>query len=332
MKDKSWSVGIIFILAFSCVISFPLMLRVSVDSSIEVIRQLSSVLLYITACWTLFQLYMKHIRKSFWYFAACLITTLLLTLFFDSIGMLWGLYDTVVSVFTGTMKLLMIFFRGLLIGGLISFVVYYIDVLREKQRNAMELQKLKQKQLEANISSLKEQLSPHFLFNSMNTLKSMVRTNPNGSEDFIVKLSEVYRFLLAHREHPTVTISEELEFVKAYSYLLKSRFGESLIISISIPNEVKACLIPPLTLQLLMENAVKHNIVSKTKPLMIQINAAKDKLVIMNNYQPKSSVETSGNVGLSNIHKRYLLLSEAGITIDKNSSTFQVNIPIIQSS
>ncbi|MFI2743475.1 sensor histidine kinase [Zhouia sp. PK063] len=331
MKEKKWSIGIRFIIGFSCVISFPLMLRVSVDSSTDILRQLFSVVLYITLCWFLSLFYRKQIRISFWYFLVCLISTTAITLLFDVFGMLWGLYDSVVSEFTGNIKLLMIVFRGLLIGGLIAFVVYYIDVLREKQRNALELQELKQKQLEANISSLKEQLSPHFLFNSLNTLKSLVRINPTASEDFIVKLSEVYRFLLAHREHPTVSIAEELNFIEAYSYLLKSRFGDSIKIELDIPDGVKQYLIPPLTLQLLIENAVKHNIVAKSKPLSIRIQATTHQLIITNNLQPKSSVEASGNVGLPNIHKRYTLLSGEGITIDKNEEDriFKVILPIL---
>jgi LytS/YehU family sensor histidine kinase len=231
---------------------------------------------------------------------------------------------------TGYKQLLIQVFRGLLIAGLIAFVIYYLEVLEEKQENSLELERLKQKQLEANISSLKEQLSPHFLFNSLTTLKSMISKDVSGSQDFVLKLSEVYRFLLKHKEHQMVSIKEELDFVTAYGYLLKSRFKNSLEITTVIPESHLQYFIPPLTLQLLIENAVKHNVLSKHRPLAININVKDDYLSISNNFQPKNYVENSGNVGLSNINKRYMLLAEKEIKINLVNGDFQVLIPIIK--
>ncbi|MGS2740971.1 sensor histidine kinase [Sinomicrobium sp. M5D2P17] len=333
MKEKNWPVGVPFILTLSCVVSFPFFLRRATDSSFVVLYPILHIVLFSFSCWFLFQSLIRFTHKKLWYISCSAIIVILLGAGFDVIEALSGIdYSVVVGTeFTGYKQLLMKIFREMLLGGLVAFVVYYLEILKEKQRNAIELEQLKQKQLEANISSLKEQLSPHFLFNSLNTLKSLIRQDPEASEDFVVKLSEVYRFLLMHWEDQTVSITEELGFIKAYSYLLKSRFGENFQVHIHIPEPQQKNLIPPLTLQLLIENAVKHNIVSRSNPLTISITSIKTHLIISNNFQPKNSIESSGNVGLSNINKRYLLLAGEGIQIQKQNSVFTVKIPMLHS-
>jgi sensor histidine kinase YesM len=329
MRNYKWQIGVPFSLVLSCVASFPSVVRFAWDY--QIIYALIYNILYVFICWLFFQKIIHHalLKKS--YFLACSGIAILLTLFFNLIfGKILVFPFEVTVELTGYKQLLIQVFRGLLIAGLIAFVIYYLEVLEEKQENSLELERLKQKQLEANISSLKEQLSPHFLFNSLTTLKSMISKDVSGSQDFVLKLSEVYRFLLKHKEHQMVSIKEELDFVTAYGYLLKSRFKNSLEITTVIPESHLQYFIPPLTLQLLIENAVKHNVLSKHRPLAININVKDDYLSISNNFQPKNYVENSGNVGLSNINKRYMLLAEKEIKINLVNGDFQVLIPIIK--
>jgi LytS/YehU family sensor histidine kinase len=216
-----------------------------------------------------------------------------------------------------------------MLGGLVAFVVNYLDVLKEKQTNTLVIQQLKQKQLEANISSLKEQMSPHFLFNSLNSLISVIKTDSMEAVNFVIRLSEVYRYLLQHREHQTVSLQEELEFIKAYIFLLEVRFKNNIRVTVDIPEKYLSTKIPPLTLQLLLENAVKHNVVSKTKPLDIGITISEDRILIHNQLQPKISLETSYGFGLVSMEEQYWLLVQQKIIIVEENNRFKVYLPLI---
>lgn len=330
MKQYNWQVGIPFILGFTCVATFPVILR-SVDDFGSVFTLFIYNLLIITLSW-MGCYYFKFSTKRRWlYFVCCFLYASFLVSALYFFGEVWLGYEYKALIqFRGSQRFVMQFFRGFLLSGLVSFVIYHLEILKEKQNHALELERLIQKQLEANISSLKEQLSPHFLFNSLNTLKSLIKSDTDASQDFVVNLAEVYRFLLNHKEHTTVSVYEELQFIQAYSYLLKKRFGNSFEIHIRIPDEALQYSIPPLTLQLLIENAVKHNIVSKNKPLQIEIMLEGDYFKVINNYQPKNNGEPSGNVGLANLNKRYELLIGRGIEISKRDDFFEVNVPILQ--
>ncbi|WP_375587341.1 sensor histidine kinase [Flagellimonas aurea] len=226
--------------------------------------------------------------------------------------------------------LLLVLFRGLILGGLIAFIINYLDVIREKQRSAILIEQLKQKQLEANLSSLKEQMSPHFLFNSLNSLISIIKTDSIGAVNFVIRLSEVYRYLLQHREHQTVSLQEELDFIRSYIFLLKVRFKNNINVRFDIPENLLHTRIPPLTLQLLLENAVKHNIVSKAKPLDITINAEDDTITVGNPVQPKLSLETSNGFGLISMEEQYSMLVQKKIVIKEEEGKFKVALPLIK--
>jgi len=224
-------------------------------------------------------------------------------------------------------KLSMLLFRGTLVSGFLFFVVYYLYVLTATQQSVIENEKLKKENLQARLDSLKQQISPHFLFNSLSTLSSI--THENRVKEYIAELSNVYRYLLQVRQSNFVTVAEELAFVESYLYILSERFEDALKIKIEIDKSVRQSKLPPLVVQMLVENAVKHNVASSTKPLFIEILSVNKFLVVRNNYQPKQSHEPASGHGLPNIRDRYLLLANASIEIEQGENYFSVKLPIL---
>ena len=200
-------------------------------------------------------------------------------------------------------------------------------------KNAVKQESTKQeivaKTETAKFESLKNQLDPHFLFNSLNVLTSLIGENPSQAERFTTKLSKVYRYVLEQRNKDLVPIEEELKFAKTYMELLGMRFEEA--VQFNIPdnisnNELK---IVPLSLQLLLENAVKHNVVSTSKPLTINIYEEGSYLIITNNVNPKEAIGKSTKIGLQNIADRYGLITDKGVKIENNNKTFKVSLPLL---
>jgi two-component system LytT family sensor kinase len=181
----------------------------------------------------------------------------------------------------------------------------------------------------AKFESLKNQLDPHFLFNSLNVLTSLIGENPQQAERFTTKLSKVYRYVLEQRNKDLVPIEEELKFAKTYMELLGMRFEDAVKFNIpeSISND--ALKIVPLSLQLLLENAVKHNVVSSSKPLTINIYEEGNYLIIENNINPKEAIGKSTKVGLQNVADRYGLITDKGVKIANNNKTFRVSLPLL---
>jgi two-component system LytT family sensor kinase len=200
-------------------------------------------------------------------------------------------------------------------------------------KNAVKQESTKQeivaKTETAKFESLKNQLDPHFLFNSLNVLTSLIGENPQKAERFTTKLSKVYRYVLEQRNKDLVPIEEELKFAKTYMELLGMRFEEA--VQFNIPdgisnNELK---IVPLSLQLLLENAVKHNVVSASKPLTIHIYEEGSYLIIANNVNPKEAIGKSTKIGLQNIADRYGLITDKGVKIENNNKIFRVSLPLL---
>ncbi|MGK0420937.1 MAG: sensor histidine kinase YesM [Polaribacter sp.] len=181
----------------------------------------------------------------------------------------------------------------------------------------------------AKFESLKNQLDPHFLFNSLNVLTSLIGENPNLAEKFTTKLSKVYRYVLEQRNKDLVPIEEELKFAKTYMELLGMRFEDA--VEFNIPDSISndALKIVPLSLQLLLENAVKHNVVSSSKPLTINIYEEANYLIIENNINPKEAIGKSTKVGLQNITDRYGLITQKGVKVENNNKTFKVSLPLL---
>ena len=228
----------------------------------------------------------------------------------------------------GIKRYFIMFSRAFLLSSLYYFLAYHLQVLSEKQKHSLEIERLKQAQLAANISSLKEQLSPHFLFNTLNTLSSI--TQEKEVKEYVSELANVYRYLLTYKKADSATLHQELTFIESYLYIIKTRMEAALEIEIKVDRQLLSSLLPPLTLQLLVENAIKHNVATVSRPLKISIyNEGERQLVISNNYQPKSLTPFSTGVGLDNVIQRYRLLFDKDIVIEKTGQSFNVKLPII---
>lgn len=204
--------------------------------------------------------------------------------------------------------------------------IYFMSELR---KSVEEKEKLKRENLHASLNALKTQVNPHFLFNNLNTLSSVIPENPQQAVDFVQQLSKVYRHILEVRDEQSILLKEELDVLKAYAFLLQTRFGDNLDVSIDVPEEKLRRKIVPLSLQILMENAIKHNIVSSDKPLRIDVYTENGRLIVSNNLQKKNQVNESTGIGLDNIRNRYKLLGDGKVEVTENDSNFTVSIPLI---
>ncbi|ULQ55945.1 histidine kinase [Flavihumibacter rivuli] len=209
--------------------------------------------------------------------------------------------------------------------------IYYIENWKKLYDESEQLKKIT---LNSQFQFLKEQIKPHFLFNSLNTLTSLIGTDPERAEQFAVEMSSVYRYLLTNQDKELSTVKEELDFLHSYIHLLKTRFADSLQVNIRIPEREYQMLIPPLVLQLLVENAVKHNIVSRDRPLFVSIETdGEHSLIVTNNIQRKANPEPSEKTGLNNLITRYQLLKmDNQLSITDNDQIFKVVLPLIESS
>lgn len=208
----------------------------------------------------------------------------------------------------------------------IFHVAYFIT---KYQKNKLKEQKVIAGTASAKFDALKNQLDPHFLFNSLNVLTSLIEENPENAQKFTTSLSKVYRYVLEQKSKELVLVDEELEFAKTYMSLLKMRFEDSIIFDIPEKAINPESKVVPLSLQLLLENAVKHNIVTSNNPLHIKIYEDGDSLVVENNLQTKQIVKKSSGVGLNNIMQRYDLLTSKKIHINKEANRFAVAIPML---
>ena len=187
--------------------------------------------------------------------------------------------------------------------------------------------RLEKENLEARYEALRTQINPHFLFNSLNGLSSMVEGNKTAVE-YVHNLSGLLRYMLKSGERELVFLSEEMEIVKSYLSLQKTRFGGSLNVSISIPDALSRYVLPPLTLQILVENCIKHNIISRERPLHIEIKADRESIVVINNLQVKGGVASTGH-GLRNIKGRYSFFTKSEVEISEGDGFFGVKIPLL---
>lgn len=191
-------------------------------------------------------------------------------------------------------------------------------------------EQIQSRQLQSELSALKNQISPHFLFNSLNTLITLIQESPEKATAFTEKLSDVYRYILQFKESEVVDLNTELAFAEAYGFLMKMRFEEGLELDIQIPQNERHKGIAPLSLQLLIENAIKHNVVSKSKPLKLEVYTENGiSLIVKNNLQPKRSSAASTGTGLKNIKSRYALLSQHEVDIIETPLHFMVALPLL---
>lgn len=199
------------------------------------------------------------------------------------------------------------------------------------QKSKLESERLLKENMQSQLESLKNQVNPHFFFNSLNTLSYLIPENPTKAENFVQKLSKAYRYILEIREQELMPLEEELKFLDSYTCLLKERFGENLNIKIDVPAEFLQMKIVPLSLQMLIENAIKHNIVSSDKPLSIEVKAeSSGQLVVKNNLQRKNQVMNSTKVGLENIRRRYRMVGDREVELIVSQDHFIVILPLIK--
>ncbi|MEP5339678.1 MAG: 2TM domain-containing protein [Algibacter sp.] len=218
---------------------------------------------------------------------------------------------------------------GLCVTLIIVVVFHVIYFYNRYQQNRIKEQKVIAGTASAKFDALKNQLDPHFLFNSLNVLTSLIEENPENAQNFTTALSKVYRYVLEQKNKELVTVDEELRFAKTYMSLLKMRFEDSIVFEMPEHASNPESKVVPLSLQLLLENAVKHNIVTASKPLHIKIYEEGDSLVVENNLQSKQIVKKSSGVGLSNIKQRYDLLTNKKVYINKEAKRFAVAIPML---
>lgn len=211
----------------------------------------------------------------------------------------------------------------------ISLLFHAFYYYKELQKSKVKEQKVIAGTASAKFDALKNQLDPHFLFNSLNVLTSLIEENPDSAQKFTTSLSKVYRYVLEQKNKELVTVDEELKFARTYMSLLKMRFEDSIIFDIPDACSNPEYKVVPLSLQLLLENAVKHNMVTSSKPLHIKIYEEGEFLVVLNNLQPKQIVKKSSGVGLNNIKQRYELLTNKKVMINEGASEFAIAIPML---
>lgn len=208
--------------------------------------------------------------------------------------------------------------------------IYYNVRLKKSIR---EEEQAKQVMIQAQLDTLRNQAQPHFLFNSLNTLRDIIDQDPKEhAKDFVDNLSNVYRFILESGNTNLTTIEKELKFTKAYVYIQSERFGDNLQMNWNIPKDKLTAMIVPMSLQLLIENAIKHNIVSRAEPLVITVAIKDDFLVVHNKIQAKSTKVHSTKIGLKNIQQRYALISNKLPEIINDENQFTVSLPLLKLS
>lgn len=220
----------------------------------------------------------------------------------------------------------------LVLGGIFVFILLVVSIgLRITEKwivSERELEKLQQAKLLSDYNSLQDQLNPHFLFNNLSILKSMIIYDPKAAVVFIQDFTDVYRYVLQSHGKLMVKLGEEIEFLRSYVGIHQERMGKNLQVKFNIGNEAKEKNVPPLSLQLLVENAIKHNMATNETPLLIEIFTGKNSVTVQNSYQPKETSYSTRN-GLNNLIQRYKILTENEIKIAQNNSVFTVKLPLL---
>jgi two-component system LytT family sensor kinase len=225
-----------------------------------------------------------------------------------------------------------IFRKSLVLLGIVTIIYECAYFFERWEHSLYESERLKKESLISQLELLKNQISPHFLFNSLNALITLVPEDPKLSVLFIQRLSNVYRHVLNYNEKNLISLESELKFLDDYIFLNKMRFGENLRILYQLPVNLEHIKVIPFTLQMLVENAIKHNIVSGKKPLTITISKAGNFIVVKNNRQIKTSGVESTGTGLQNITNRYELLTNKQVEVAVDTADFSVSLPLIYDS
>ena len=215
---------------------------------------------------------------------------------------------------------------------ILTILALFFWYMKWREHNIKRMQQLQQEKIQFQFQVLRNQVNPHFLFNSFNTLISTIEENPKMAVDYVEQLSDFFRNIVNYRDKDIIPLSEEIDLLQTYFYLQQKRYGDHLKLIITVPEKEKGeTYIPPLTLQLLVENAIKHNAVSKESLLSIEVFLQDGHLMIKNNINPKQGKESGTGMGLQNIINRYRLLSDKPVEIINNGSYFIVALPVLKS-
>lgn len=222
-------------------------------------------------------------------------------------------------------------FTNFYVSTIVVGCVLIIRLVFQKQSIKLEYEELKREALQSQYESLKNQLSPHFLFNSLTALKVLIQEAPDKAQNYVNSLSKALRYTLQSNEKQLVTLHEEMEFMHSYLYLIRMRYDTNLNVNNEIDENLLLYRLPPLTIQTLVENAIKHNEISKRKPLKIDIvTTGKESLFVRNNIQKKYTEESGTGLGLSNLSKQFEILMGKEIIINRTDEFFTVEIPLIR--
>lgn len=225
------------------------------------------------------------------------------------------------------------FYQSVLMSALLTALVatiyesvYLLSRIRDIQ---IERERLLREKIQTELEALRHQVNPHFLFNSLNALADLIHEDAGRAERYVQELSRVYRYVLEIQRRELIRLQEELDFLDSYLYLLRTRFGDKLRVELDIPDALRHRWIVPLTLQLLFENAIKHNVVSAARPLLVTVRAEGANLVVSNNLQVRPHPEPSTGQGLDNLRNRYRLLGERVVEAVATAAEFRVTVPTL---
>ena len=213
----------------------------------------------------------------------------------------------------------------------LSLIAIYIgfNFFKAWKNSLLEVEKFKTQSTEAQLQNLKNQINPHFLFNNLSVLTALVYQNQDKAVDFINELSKVYRYVLDNKNSELVSLNAELEFLNHYTYLLKIRFDNAVSFSVKVDENNKLSYLPPMCLQMLVENSIQHNEASQAKPLHVYIYTKNNTLTIENNIQPRTDTADSSKTGLKNIQSRYSYFTDKKVEISNDGEIFKVTLPLI---
>lgn len=248
-----------------------------------------------------------------------------------TVGLLAIAYFDSISVFENLLKQRIVWLLialGLLFIFIFVMMSITLRIIEKWIWSLKEIDRLKQAKLKSDYHSLQDQLNPHFLFNNLSVLKSMIIYDSQKAVLFTQNFTDVYRYVLQSKEKTTVKLKDELEFLNAYIGIHKERLGDSLIVNMQLDDSLLEQELPPLALQLLVENAIKHNVASKKSPLIISIQSIDDQVVVQNNVQLKEATYSTQK-GLTNLAQRYQMLTKRGIEVKSTSELFQVYLPLL---
>jgi LytS/YehU family sensor histidine kinase len=212
------------------------------------------------------------------------------------------------------------------------FSIYFsLQFLRHWRKSELAVERYQKENMRSQLESLKNHLDPHFLFNNLNILSALIVKDPAKSKTFMDKFAEVYRFLLKRKSDDLIPLQDEIEFIESYIFLIRTRFDENIQFNMKLRPKSHARVLPPLSLQMLVENAIKHNMIQENKPLKIDIVQLEDDyLIVRNSLNPKENQENTVGSGLENIKNRYAHFTDQQVKIVRTTTEFEVHLPLLE--